>query len=168
MLADKYKELSPEKIELRKRIARLRHTATPYDKHLRLMYDEEGNQTDLRKEINRIISKVARGELSEKYLHAIKGEIKYALWKEKKTARENKYENGSAKTRQTKNKKANAHERKFFERYKEYFAEQEAAQELYEKRIHEQYKAIMLKFIGLNHRDMLKFVRKALPAPVKD
>ena len=41
-------------------------------------------------------------------------------------------------------------------------------QELYEKRIHEQYKAIMLKFIGLNHRDMLKFVRKALPAPVKD
>lgn len=87
MLADKYKELSPEKIELRKRIAKLRHTATPYDKHLRLMYDEEGNQTDLRKEINRIISKVARGELSEKYLHAIKGEIKYALWKEKNSAR---------------------------------------------------------------------------------
>ena len=64
MLADKYKELSPEKIELRKRIAKLRHTATPYDKHLRLMYDEEGNQTDLRKEINRIISKVVRAKLN--------------------------------------------------------------------------------------------------------
>lgn len=64
-------------IWLNKKIAKLRHTETNYDKHLDLMYDNDGNQTDLRKHINNVLYKIAVGELNKNYLVGIKSEIKY-------------------------------------------------------------------------------------------
>lgn len=44
---------------LSKYIAFLRHNFTNYDKYLSLMYDEEGNQTEFRKYVNRVLFEIS-------------------------------------------------------------------------------------------------------------
>lgn len=63
---------------LNKQIAKMRHTETNYDKHLGLMYDADGNQTDLRKHVNNILYKIATGELDRRYLGGIRSEVALA------------------------------------------------------------------------------------------
>ena len=72
---------------LNKKIAKLRHCHTIYNKNMDLMYDTEGNQTELRKEINKILYKIAAGELGNSYLAGVNSEIKYIRDKIKKEER---------------------------------------------------------------------------------
>ena len=69
---------------LNRKIAKLRHCHTIYNKNLDLMYDANGNQTDLRKTINRLLYKIATGELGTSYLAGVNSEIKYVKEKLKK------------------------------------------------------------------------------------
>lgn len=69
---------------LNKKIAKLRHCHTIYNNNLDLMYDANGKQTELRKEINRLLYKIATGELGTSYLAGVNSEIKYAKEKIKK------------------------------------------------------------------------------------
>lgn len=74
----KNKMTTDNNLLLKKRIARLRHTQTLYDKHWDLMFDKDGNQTELRLHLNKILAKIARGELSYDYLAGLNQEIKLA------------------------------------------------------------------------------------------
>ena len=76
--------MSEDVFALNRKIAKLRHCHTIYNKHLDLMYDADGNQTELRKEINKILYKIAAGELGKSYLAGVNSEIKYAREKLKK------------------------------------------------------------------------------------
>ena len=78
--------MSFEDLVLNKKIAKLRHCHTIYNKNLDLMYDEDGNQTELRKNINNILYKIASGELGKSYLSGVNSEIRYI--KEKKIKEE--------------------------------------------------------------------------------
>ena len=69
---------------LNRKIAKLRHCHTIYNKNLDLMYDANGNQTELRKTINRLLYKIATGELGTSYLAGVNSEIKYVKEKLKK------------------------------------------------------------------------------------
>lgn len=73
-----------EDLVLNKKIAKLRHCHTIYDNNLDLMYDANGKQTELRKEINRLLYKIATGELGTSYLAGVNSEIKYVKEKIKK------------------------------------------------------------------------------------
>ena len=61
-----------------KKVARMRHRETNYDKHLDLMYDADGNPTPLRRHLNDVLGKIVKGELSRDYLCGLKSEIKMA------------------------------------------------------------------------------------------
>ncbi|MBP5789196.1 MAG: hypothetical protein J6W29_03070 [Neisseriaceae bacterium] len=86
---------------LNKQIAKMRHTETNYDKHLDLMYDSNGNQTELRKHVNNVLYKVVVGELDKRYLGGVKSEIKLAQQAEEKKKRLEKIAN--KKSRKGKN-----------------------------------------------------------------
>lgn len=73
--------MSEDVFALNRKIARLRHCHTIYNKNLDLMYDADGNQTELRRTINRLLYKIATGELGKSYLAGINSEIKYAKQK---------------------------------------------------------------------------------------
>lgn len=65
--------------DLSQYIAWLRHKYTNYDKYLRIMYDESGNQTELRKYINRLLYEVMMNRAdAKKTLSQIKHLIKQA------------------------------------------------------------------------------------------
>lgn len=159
-------KMKQENIRLRKKIAKIRHTRTKYDKNLDLMYDETGVQTATRKEINRIIAKVALGEIPSTYLCAIKGEINYALWKQK----QEKLANGTADTKRARKRKARTQDKSFLEKYNRYHDQREKEMgesveftEEYEDRIHQQYRGIMLKHIGMSRKQLRQLWRLALP-----
>ena len=56
----------------------MRHTKTNYDKHIDLMYDADGNPTQLRRHVNSVLGKIVKGELSKKYIGGLRSEIKLA------------------------------------------------------------------------------------------
>lgn len=60
------------------KVARMRHRETNYDKHLDLMYDADGNPTQLRRHLNEVLGKIVKGELSRNYIGGLKSEIKLA------------------------------------------------------------------------------------------
>lgn len=65
--------------DLSQYIAWLRHKYTNYDKYLRIMYDESGNQTELRKYVNRLLYEVMMDRAdAKKTLAQIKHLIKQA------------------------------------------------------------------------------------------
>ena len=70
--------MSEDVFALNRKIAKLRHRHTIYNNNLDLMYDADGNQTELRRTINRLLYKIATGELGTSYLAGVNAEIKYA------------------------------------------------------------------------------------------
>ena len=70
--------MSEDVFALNRKIAKLRHCHTIYNKNLDLMYDADGNQTELRRTVNRLLYKIATGELGTSYLAGVNAEIKYA------------------------------------------------------------------------------------------
>lgn len=86
-----------------RRVAKLRHTKTSYEKHYDLMYDENGNPTALRHHINEVLGKIAKGELDYRYLGGVQSEIKLAqraVDKQKRLEKiaKNKSKKGKGKT----------------------------------------------------------------------
>lgn len=69
---------------LSKKIAHMRHSMTRYDRHYDLMFDKNGKQTQLRKDINRILCKIELGELDASWYGAIKNMIANERIKQKK------------------------------------------------------------------------------------
>lgn len=79
--------MSEDVFALNRKIAKLRHRHTIYNNNLDLMYDADGKQTELRREINHLLYKIATGELGTSYLAGVNSEIKYAKEKLKKEER---------------------------------------------------------------------------------
>lgn len=75
---------------LSKKIAHMRHSMTRYDRHYDLMFDENGKQTQLRRDINRILCKIARGELDASWYGSIKNMIANERIRQKKEKQKNK------------------------------------------------------------------------------
>lgn len=132
---------------LAKKVAKMRHQRTRYDKHLDLMYDENGNQTELRHRINNILARIIRGELDDSYLEGIKSEIVFArrdklkkdfVEKPKKKKRKNKTKLPSIEKQQ---------------------ALLLRGVRQYEQNLRYKY----MKLIGLNPHKLHQLYRKALP-----
>lgn len=139
-----------EDLVLNKKIAKLRHRHTIYDKNINLMYDENGNQTELRKEINHLLYKIATGELGKSYLVGINSEIKYVKDKIKK---EEKLRLGIGK-RHKKKKEPSVKE------------QQEAllrGLKNLEKQEENHHRQICLSKIGMMKTQLQQSYRKALP-----
>ena len=68
--------------KLRKYVNWLRHKHTNYEKYMSKMYDEDGNQTELRKYLNQLLERIAKDGLNGKErLAKINGMIKRAGYK---------------------------------------------------------------------------------------
>lgn len=144
-----------DQIHLNKKVARLRHCNTTYNRNLDIMYDETGKPTELRKEINNLLFKIATGELDPSYLSGINSEIKYVKNKVKKDKKKEE------KVSKKKHKNLGPS-----------IAKQQAALWTGIKRIQEnnltgqQYK--YLGTIGLRPHQLHKMYRKALPKPMEE
>jgi len=135
---------------LNKKIAKLRHCHTIYNNNLDLMYDANGKQTELRKEINRLLYKIATGELGTSYLAGVNSEIKYAKEKIKK---EEKLKLGIGKRHKKKKEPS--------------IAEQQAALlrgvKNLEKQQDNHHRQVCLAKIGMLKTQLQQSYRKALP-----
>lgn len=135
---------------LNKKIAKLRHCHTTYNKNMDLMYDENGNQTELRKEVNKILYKIASGELGTSYLSGVNSEIKYTREKIKK---EEKLKLGIGKRHKKKKEPS--------------IAEQQAALlrglKNLEKQQENHHRQVCLSKIGMLKTQLQQSHRKALP-----
>lgn len=68
--------------KLRKYVNWLRHKHTNYEKYMSKMYDEDGNQTELREYLNQLLERIAKDGLNGKEtLAKINGLIKRAGYK---------------------------------------------------------------------------------------
>ena len=135
---------------LNKKIAKLRHKHTCYNQNLKLMYDENGKQTELRKEVNRILYKIATGEFEKSYLAGVNSEIKYA---KKKIQKEEKLKSGIGKKHKKKKEQS--------------IAKQQAALlrglKNLEKQQENHRRQVCLSKIGLLKTQLQQSYRKALP-----
>jgi len=134
-----------ENLALNKKIAKLRHCHTTYNQNIKLMYDENGNQTELRKEINHILYKIATGEFGTSYLAGVNSEIKYAKNKLKK---ETKKQN---KKKQKKEPSIEAQQAALWR----------GVQKMQKNLENQKYK--FLNVIGMRPHQIHKLYRKALP-----
>ena len=135
---------------LNRKIAKLRHCHTIYNKNLDLMYDANGNQTELRKTINRLLYKIATGELVTSYLAGVNSEIKYVKEKLKK---EEKLRLGIGKRHKKKKEPS--------------IAEQQAALlrgiKNLEKQQENHHRQVCLSKIGMLKSQIQQSYKKALP-----
>jgi len=135
---------------LNRKIAKLRHCHTIYNKNLDLMYDANGNQTELRKTINRLLYKIATGELGTSYLAGVNSEIKYVKEKLKK---EEKLRLGIGKRHKKKKEPS--------------IAEQQAALlrgiKNLEKQQENHHRQVCLSKIGMLKSQIQQSYKKALP-----
>jgi len=135
---------------LNRKIAKLRHCHTIYNKNLDLMYDANGNQTELRKTINRLLYKIATGELGTSYLAGVNTEIKYLKEKLKK---EEKLRLGIGKRHKKKKEPS--------------IAEQQAALlrgiKNLEKQQENHHRQVCLSKIGMLKSQIQQSYKKALP-----
>lgn len=135
---------------LNRKIAKLRHCHTIYNKNLDLMYDADGNQTELRKTINRLLYKIATGELGTSYLAGVNSEIKYVKEKLKK---EEKLRLGIGKRHKKKKEPS--------------IAEQQAALlrgiKNLEKQQENHHRQVCLSKIGMLKSQIQQSYKKALP-----
>ena len=144
--------------EFNKRVARTRHVKTIYDENLDLMYDENGNSTDLRKLINFIIAKIEMGEFSQNFIGGINQEIKYArrLKDSKELSLYDKHPGRKARRRRYKlNKCAGWNPeklRKAVEAHNKSLERAEEKRERYEEIVHNTYKQLMLRVINMDRR----------------
>ena len=137
---------------LNRKIAKLRHCHTIYNKNLDLMYDADGNQTELRRTINRLLYKIATGELGTSYLAGVNAEIKYA---------KQQAEGEAKKTKKKKQKKEPSAEKQLAMLWKGVNKMQTKIQE-------NQNKQRYLGGIGMLKCQLQMYARKALPCYKKD
>lgn len=148
--------------QLNKYIAWLRHTYTNYDKYLGIMYDELGNQTELRKYVNNLLWRVMTDQLdAEKTLAQIKHLIKIANKKSpQKPVRKSKVSDAKRDRRKRNKQARKARENDI--RWGKAVAKHNRKLEQEEEQIHQQYVQIMLSKIGLAKVQIRK---KLLPRP---
>jgi len=139
--------MSSDNYELARKVARLRHKHTNYDKNIDLMYDKDGNPTALRRHINSVLSRIAEGKLSKDYLIGLKSEIKY---EKTKKIKENRLKNLAKKPKKKKKKQQSieSSQRRLMNGY---------------KMMCENQKYKYLQMIGLRPKQLHKMWRKALP-----
>ena len=142
--------MSEDVFALNRKIAKLRHCHTIYNKNLDLMYDANGNQTELRRTINRLLYKIAIGELGTSYLAGVNSEIKYVKEKLKK---EEKLRLGIGKRHKKKKEPS--------------IAEQQAALlrgiKNLEKQQENHHRQVCLSKIGMLKSQIQQTYKKALP-----
>ena len=142
--------MSEDVFVLNRKIAKLRHCHTIYNKNLDLMYDANGNQTELRRTINRLLYKIAIGELGTSYLAGVNSEIKYVKEKLKK---EEKLRLGIGKRHKKKKEPS--------------IAEQQAALlrgiKNLEKQQENHHRQVCLSKIGMLKSQIQQTYKKALP-----
>ena len=131
---------------LAKKVAKMRHERTRYDKHLDLMYDEDGNQTELRHRINNILARIIQGELDKSFLVGVRSEIIEATrqkLKQQKLAKKSKKKPKKPKQQSVE---------------KSYALLVKGIQELQKRQGYQ-----MLKAIGMTPHQLHLLYRKALP-----
>lgn len=146
--------------EFNKRVARTRHVKTIYDKNIDLMYDENGNSTDLRKLINFIIAKIELGEFSQTFIGGINQEIRYARKLKNDSLKSSYDRHPGRKVRRkryklTKESGWNAQKlQKAIDLYNELSRRREEKQERYEEIIHNTYRQLMLRLIRMDRKTL--------------
>lgn len=151
--------------DLSQYIAWLRHNYTNYDKYLRIMYDEFGEQTDIRKYVNSILYRVMTNQLdAEEALQNIRHIIKIAGYQPppkptQKTLNKKAQilENKRARRRRNKARRQERDANKGWEKAINKYNKQLEKQE---QKIRMQYEQIMLYKIGLS---WLQLSKKLLP-----
>lgn len=152
-------------LELSRYIAWLRHKHTNYDKYLRIMYDEFGEQTDIRKYVNSILYRVMKNQMdANTALQSIRHFIKVAGYQpppkpkqktldKKALALENKRERRRRNKARRTERDNNKGWEKAIDRYNKQLEKQE-------RKIRLQYEQIMLYKIGMSK---LQLSKKLLP-----
>lgn len=151
--------------DLSQYIAWLRHKYTNYDKYLRIMYDELGNQTELRKYVNQLLYEVMIDRAdAKKTLSQIKHLIKQAGYipppqPTQKTLNKKAKILESKRARRRRNK-ARRQERDANKGWEKAINKYNKQLEKQEQKIRMQYEQIMLYKIGLS---WLQLSKKLLP-----
>ncbi len=139
------------------KVARMRHNSLNYDKNLDLMYDEDGQQTDLREYINKVLSEVAIGKRDYKDVIKLRASIN--------NARKNKNIEQSSKNRikKIKNKQPKLqNDEKSLNNLLKGAQKYNKKIENREEKIHRQYVQVMLHKIGLSNKQLsVKLIGKA-------
>lgn len=151
--------------QLSKYIAWLRHNHTNYDKYLRIMYDDNGKQTEMRRYINEILYRVMTDKIdATEALQNIRHIIKVAGYKEPPKPTEKTLskralilENKRARRRRN---KAKREERKADDGFNKAIKKHNNIIDGEERKIHKQYVQVMLYQIGLSNYQLRK---KLLP-----
>lgn len=131
------------------KVARMRHNSLNYDKNLDLMYNNDGQQTDLREYINRVLSEIATGKRDHKDIIQLQASINNAR-KNKNIEQNNK---NRIKKIMSKQPKAQNDEKslnsllKGMQKYNKKIEKQE-------EKIHRQYVQVMLHKIGLSNKQL--------------
>ena len=152
-------------LELSRYIAWLRHNYTNYDKYLRIMYDEFGEQTDIRKYVNSILYRVMKNQLdANTALQSIRHFIKVAGYqpppKPKQKTLDKKALALENKRERRRRNKARRTERKNDEKWANAIKQHNKTIEKQERKIRLQYEQIMLYKIGMSK---LQLSKKLLP-----
>lgn len=148
-----------------KRIAQRRHLDTLYDKNIDLMYDKNGNPTQLRKLINYIIAKIELDEFDYKYIGGINQEIRYQRRLKDhgtlKPVSKKKLKNKKSHKNWEANKKARESQERFLKAVEEFYREdperarrEEERRHREEENVHNRYRKIMLSFIHMDRRHL--------------
>ena len=148
--------------ELSKYIAWLRHNFTNYDKYLRIMYDNDDKQTDVRKYINNILYRISMNQLdAEAALAGLRHFIKCAGYQPPPKQKRVKQSVLNKKERRRKNK-AKRTQKKNDEGWAKAINKYNKKIEKEEDKIHKQYIQVMLYQIGLSN---IQLSKKTLPKP---
>ena len=143
--------------KLRRYVNWLRHEHTNYDKYISKMYDEDGNQTELRKYLNQVLERIAKDGLNgNETLAKINGMIKRAGYKAPPPPSEKTLGRLALKRQKRREKKErlrnNQDVRAWFAGIENWNRQIEKDEEL----IHLKYVQIMLHKIGMSNYDLQK------------
>ena len=147
--------------KLRKYVNWLRHKHTNYEKYMSKMYDEDGNQTELRKYLNQLLERIAKDGLNGKEtLAKINGMIKRAGYKAPPPPSKKTLGRLALKRQKRREKEERLRNNRAIRAWAAGIENRNRQIERQEELIHLKYVQIMLHKIGMSNYDLRK---KLLP-----
>ena len=147
--------------KLRKYVNWLRHKHTNYEKYMSKMYDEDGNQTELRKYLNQLLERIAKDGLNGKEtLAKINGMIKRAGYKAPPPPSEKTLGKLALRRQKRREKEERLRNNRAIRAWAAGIKNLNRQIERQEELIHLKYVQIMLHKIGMSNYDLRK---KLLP-----
>ena len=147
--------------KLRKYVNWLRHKHTNYEKYMSMMYDEDGNQTELRKYLNQLLERIAKDGLNGKEtLAKINGMIKRAGYKAPPPPSKKTLSKKALKRQKRREKEERLRNNRAIRAWSAGIENWNRQIERQEELVHLKYVQIMLHKIGMSNYDLRK---KLLP-----